>query len=247
MNQQCYVFLYSSHKLKLARLVIWNDLRVKWCEGPAANSWWGAFSFTLSLFCYHCGSEVVVQSLGFWDCSVYLRSPSPLLHRSSLCNAGCCASSLWSVLLILPRPALHLLWHVQTHIRRWEIHTKFLVEALPLVLKSPPTICGWCPHGDSIKTTRQQKGTRRTPWDLKLPFFVITLCPCVYCSTRYRHMPNVCQIWQQGLLTHFAIDVPKPRPLNYWCCACQGLFLFSHGTYTVHSENGSRFSTWNSS
>ncbi|KAA8578338.1 hypothetical protein FQN60_006017 [Etheostoma spectabile] len=36
-------------------------------------------------------------------------SPSPVLRRSSLCYAGCCAPGLWSVLVVLPRPALHLL------------------------------------------------------------------------------------------------------------------------------------------
>ncbi|XP_061662813.1 prestin isoform X2 [Syngnathoides biaculeatus] len=38
--------------------------------------------------------------------------------RSRLCYAGCCASSLWSVLIVLPCPALHFLRHIQTHIRR---------------------------------------------------------------------------------------------------------------------------------
>ncbi|XP_056224096.1 prestin isoform X2 [Seriola aureovittata] len=41
--------------------------------------------------------------------------------RSSLCYAGCCASSLWSVLLILPRPTLHLLRHIQTHISTFAV------------------------------------------------------------------------------------------------------------------------------
>ncbi len=134
--------VYSHHRLNSARLIVWNYIRVECLkrllatpEGLLSASHCVCFgiSVALRLWSNHLASATVEF--------IYI-SPSPLLHRSGLCYAGCCASSLWSVLLILPCPALYLLWHVQTHIHRWEINWKHLAETSGH--KSPPKSCGRC-------------------------------------------------------------------------------------------------------
>lgn len=78
------------------------------------------FCFMLTLFWHRWHFDTVMESLNLQDC-LFGNVLSSLLHRTSLRYAGCGASCLWSVLLLLPGPAVHLLWHVQTHISRWEI------------------------------------------------------------------------------------------------------------------------------
>lgn len=68
-----------------------------------------------------------------------------MLRRSGLCNAGRCASSLWPLLIVLPGHALHLLWHVQTHIHRWENKVSSLLLwwlALYAIMKVHQTLGG---------------------------------------------------------------------------------------------------------
>lgn len=91
--------------------------------GPAAGSRGTVFCFMLTLFWHRWHFDTVMESLNLLDC-LFGNVLSSLLHRTSLRYAGCCASSLWSVLLLLPSPAVHLLWHVQTHISRWESRLK---------------------------------------------------------------------------------------------------------------------------
>lgn len=100
------------------RQVIWDDIRVKYVKGqlPTPEGLYSAshclcfgIPAAVNLCCNHWASGTV-QFMNI--------SPSPLLHRSRLCNVSCCASSLWPVLLIVPSNALHLLRDVQTHIHR---------------------------------------------------------------------------------------------------------------------------------
>lgn len=105
-----------------------------------------------------------------------------VLRRSGLCNAGRCASSLWPLLIVLPGHALHLLWHVQTHIRRWENEVSSLLLwwlALYAIMKVHQTL-GWK--------------------NLFTPLFLIYLmvflkcnifCP-IYCSPTL----IICCVWQ---------------------------------------------------
>ncbi|CAF93401.1 unnamed protein product, partial [Tetraodon nigroviridis] len=50
--------------------------------------------------------------------------------KPGLCDAGCCASSLWPVLFILPSHALYLLWYIQTYIHRFGFVAIYLTEPL---------------------------------------------------------------------------------------------------------------------
>lgn len=94
------------------KLVVWSGLRVDECGAPAATLqglFWASRGFC---FYIPCGFDTDAIT---WLLEVFLvESVFPLLHRSCLRSTGCCASSLWSVLLVLPRSALHLFWHVQT-------------------------------------------------------------------------------------------------------------------------------------
>lgn len=116
---------------------MWDEFRVKCVVGqsPAPVKLHSSSQLSLllylssppSLWCNFQASATVQF--------IYI-SPRLLLRRSGLCNAGCCASSLWPVLLILPGHALHLLWYIQTHIRRWAMNLKHFVKDLESQMSS---------------------------------------------------------------------------------------------------------------
>lgn len=110
---------------------MWDDFRVKCAAGrsPAPVKLHSVSQLPLLLYLSNLQASGTVQF-------IYI-SPRLLLRRSGLCNAGCCASSLWPVLLILPGHALHLLWYIQTHIHRWAMNLKHLVKGLGM----PRSIC----------------------------------------------------------------------------------------------------------
>lgn len=89
------------------------------CEQGRLRLQRSSFCLMLTLFWHRWHFDTVMESLNLQDC-LFGNVLSSLLHRTSLRYAGCGASCLWSVLLLLPGPAVHLLWHVQTHISRWE-------------------------------------------------------------------------------------------------------------------------------
>lgn len=89
------------------------------CEQGRLRLQSSSFCLMLTLFWHRWHFDTVMESLNLQDC-LFGNVLSSLLHRTSLRYAGCGASCLWSVLLLLPGPAVHLLWHVQTHISRWE-------------------------------------------------------------------------------------------------------------------------------
>ena len=65
--------LCSSLKVSVPPLQLSNDTRVKQREGAAADSWAAAVGFILFICC----SEVVMQSLGHWNCLFTALSLSP--------------------------------------------------------------------------------------------------------------------------------------------------------------------------
>lgn len=111
--------LCSSHKVSslsvsCTKFVFWIDLKTTDCSFSGS-----AFGSTCFLFAVSGVWTLWHSSLT--SGSVLLKSLLLLLHRSCLCPAGCCASSLWSLLLVLPSSALHLFWHIQTCINGWAV------------------------------------------------------------------------------------------------------------------------------
>lgn len=89
------------------------------CEQGRRRLQRSSFCFMLTLFWHRWHFDTVMESLSLQDC-LFGNVLCSLLHRTSLRYAGCGASCLWSVLLLLPGAAVHLLRHVQAHISRWE-------------------------------------------------------------------------------------------------------------------------------